>query len=301
MDDKSKAMVLASFIADSLSMGVHWIYDTDKLARDFGTVDSFLKPDHNAFHSKRDRGEHTHYGDQAFVLLESLAVKMGFELDDFSRRWQGLFKDYDGYYDKATKATLDNLSRGMLPQDAGSSSSDLAGASRLAPLVFLYRDDLEALLVAAKTQTQMTHNDPAVIDSAEFFSRVSWMVLRGRTPLSAMEETAAQQFQNSPLLEWVEEGIRSKDAESIPTITRFGQSCHTAEAFPGIVHLAAKYERDLPEALIQAAMAGGDSAARGMAVGMILGAHLGEKSIPEHWLSGLKRREEILTFLDQIG
>ena len=54
------------------------------------------------------------------------------------------------------------------------------------------------------------------------------------------------------------------------------------------------------EALIQNVMAGGDSAARGMAVGMVLGAHLGVEAIPQEWIEGLKKREEIEELLDKI-
>lgn len=67
-----------------------------------------------------------------------------------------------------------------------------------------------------------------------------------------------------------------------------------------MVHLIAKYENNMEEALIQSVMAGGDSAARGMLVGMVLGAHLGPESIPEKWLSELARRKEIDALLDQI-
>jgi ADP-ribosylglycohydrolase len=70
--------------------------------------------------------------------------------------------------------------------------------------------------------------------------------------------------------------------------------------FPGVVHLIVKYENNLEEALIQSVMAGGDSAARGMLVGMVLGAHLGPESIPGKWLSELLRRKEIDALLDQI-
>jgi ADP-ribosylglycohydrolase len=67
-----------------------------------------------------------------------------------------------------------------------------------------------------------------------------------------------------------------------------------------VVHLIAKYENNLEEALVQSVMAGGDSAARGMLVGMVLGAHLGPESIPRKWLLKLVRRRDIETLLDQI-
>ena len=67
-----------------------------------------------------------------------------------------------------------------------------------------------------------------------------------------------------------------------------------------MVHLIAKYEHDLKEALVQSVMAGGDSAARGMLVGMVLGAYLGPESLPKAWISELVRREHIEALLDQI-
>jgi ADP-ribosylglycohydrolase len=67
-----------------------------------------------------------------------------------------------------------------------------------------------------------------------------------------------------------------------------------------VVHLIAKYESDLKEALVQAVMAGGDNAARAMAVGMVLGARLGWEGIPTEWLSALKKRDEIQRLLDGV-
>lgn len=67
-----------------------------------------------------------------------------------------------------------------------------------------------------------------------------------------------------------------------------------------MVHLIAKYENDLKEALIQSVMAGGDSAARGMLVGMVLGAHLGPESLPMEWVSELAVKKTIETLLDRI-
>ena len=44
INEKTKAMVLASFVGDSLTLGVHWIYDAARIGREFGRVESFLTP-----------------------------------------------------------------------------------------------------------------------------------------------------------------------------------------------------------------------------------------------------------------
>jgi ADP-ribosylglycohydrolase len=301
MHDKAKTMVLASFAADSLALGVHWIYDASRIANEYGRVETFIKPREDSYHPTKDKGEFTHYGDQQLVLLESVAAKNGFDLNDFSERWQGLFQDYNGYFDAATKGTLRKFSKGNSPHNSGSPSDDLAGASRIAPLVLCYSNNLDELVEAAKVQTRMTHRDPLTVRCAEFFARATWKSLAGTPPASAVMEVAQETFPETIIAEWVEEGLNSKSMDSVSAIGSFGQSCNTSDAFPGVIHLIAKYENDLREGLIQAVMAGGDNAARGMAVGMILGAYLGQEHLPEEWVTELMKGEEINNLLHQIA
>ncbi len=300
MTDNRRAMVLASFAADSLALGVHWIYDAGKIQKDFGRVDALRKPLPDSYHPTKDKGDFTHYGDQVFVLLESIAARKSFDPSDFSKRWQDLFRTYRGYVDQATKKTLQNLAQGQGPEDAGSSSTDLSGAARIAPLIYRYHKEPEMLVKAARAQTRMTHNNPLVMDGAEFFARVCCKVLEGTAPTKAMIEVAEARFKGFPLFGWVKEGLGSAGEDSVSVIARFGQSCHTDDAFPGVVHLIAKYEKDLKEALVQAVMAGGDSAGRGLMVGMVLGAHLGDQTLPKEWVSGLKRGADISRLLQHI-
>jgi ADP-ribosylglycohydrolase len=302
MDERGRAMVMSSFVADSLALGAHWVYDTEHISRVFGRVDSFLKPGRDSYHATKEKGDFTHYGDQTFVLLKSVAERKGFDLHDFSARWQALFDHYDGYIDQATRGTLSNYKAGRKAGEAGSASDDLAGASRIAPLVYCFRyDDVDTLVKSARAQTGMTHNSAKTMDSAEFFSRVAWLALRDVSPIRAMERVSKEHFGDSPISQWLEAALESKHEKSVQAIARFGQTCHTEEAFPGVVHLIAKYENDLKEGLIHSVMAGGDSAARGMMVGMVLGAHLGPESLPQEWISQLRKEGEILKLLAMVA
>jgi ADP-ribosylglycohydrolase len=293
-------MVLASFAADALSLGVHWIYNTNVIDKKWGRVEEYIKPERPTYHPTKDLGELTHYGDQTLVLLKSIAGSTGFDLNRFANRWQEFFKSYEGYFDGATKATLENFAAGKGPANAGSDSNDLAGAARIVPLAFCYRNDLEKLIAAARAQTALTHNNRTVIESAEFFGRVVWQVLHGEAPTAAINLVLGQGFNRAPYAKWVTDGLNSVETDTRQAMLDFGQMCEIEAAFPCVVHLIARYENNLTEGLIENVMAGGDSAGRGLIVGMILGAHLGIDAIPQKWLSELKSYQEIADLMDQI-
>lgn len=298
--DNAKSMVLASFIGDAVSMGVHWIYDTDALNKDYGHVDTYVKPAPDSYHPTKDVGDLTHLADQSFILLQSLADRGAFDLDDFSTRWHSTFKSYDGYIDHATRVTLAGYSEGKDVHTAGSESLELAGASRAAPLIYRYRDDLDELVMQVRSQTAMTHNNPVTVDVAEFFAQTAKLVLDGAGPVEAMKAVARLDFETSQIADWVRLGLESKDIETLKAIAGFGQQCAIEGAFPSSVHAIARYENDLKEALIQNVNAGGDNAARGLAIGLVLGAHLGTAGLPEDWVAGLNKKDAIIELLDKI-
>ena len=301
MKEKASAMVLASFAADALALGAHWIYDTSAIDRKFGRVERFIKPLENSYHEGKALGEFTHYGDQTLCLLESVSAGSGFEPSDFAHRWKGLFSDYSGYFDQATKATLRNFKSGSDPTESGSISSDLGGASRISPLVYRYHQDFDKLIAYAETQTRMTHNNPQAIESAAFFAALAARVLEGNSPSQGINHILKEGPVDAPLTSWISEGQESTRLETREAISNFGQMCDTAAAFPSVIHLILKYETDLKTALVENVMAGGDSAARGLMTGMILGAHLGLEAIPQEWLSELKQARHIDGLLETMN
>lgn len=300
MANNAQAMLLASFAADALALGAHWIYDTKLIDNKIGRVDAYRNPAPPTYHGTKKAGDFTHYGDQALVLLESVAESSGFDLNRFAARWEKLFDNYDGYFDGATKQTLKNLAAGAGPAEAGSSSTDLAGAGRIAPLVYFYRKDLKGLIASARAQTAFTHNDSQVTDSAAVFAQIAVNALAGGAPRKTLFQFQSQHGSDGPIARWLAQGLESADIDTRQAIAGFGQMCEIDAAFPASVHLIAKYEDDLQAALIENVMAGGDSAGRGMLVGMVLGAYQGFSAIPAHWLSELNARDHIMAQIEKL-
>ena len=214
MNSNAKAMVLASFAADSLSLGVHWIYNTNVIDKKWGRVETYIKPERPTYHPTKDLGEFTHYGDQTMLLLESVSAHAGFDLNDFAR--------------------------------------------------------------------------------------VVWNVLQGQPPGEGLKTAKDGTFNTEPYSRWIDEGLQSTAGDTRQVIKDFGQMCEVDAAFPGVVHLIAKYENDLYGALVENAMAGGDSAGRGLIVGLVVGAHMGMESIPSPWLTDLKAYDHVMNLMATI-
>lgn len=295
MRDNARAAVLAAFAGDCLALGPHWIYDQARIAREFPGFSAPAAPLADTYHKGKKRGDLTHYGDQMLAMLESLDGGRAWNREDFSERWRALFSGQAPIYvDGATRRTLDNLAAGWPSEDAGSPSDDLSGASRFAPLL-AFIDDEEALAAAAREQCALTHKAPLVLASAGFYARSAARILAGATPIEAMRGAAGDEPSLQPHLE---AGLASVGQDTKTAIAGFGQNCHFESAFPGVVHLVATYPADLATALIQSTLAGGDSAARNIAAGCLLGAACGQSAIPAAWLDTMNaftRIQGILT------
>jgi len=292
MTMKKQAAVMGAFVADALSLGVHWVYNTAVIDKKFGQIKKFYDP-LTSYHKGKRAGDFTHYGDQTLVLLEAIGGGSGFDIDRFALAWRDFFTDYTGYFDQATKATLENMARGDNLTQCASTSDDLAGASRMAPLVSLYAGDRDGLVQSARAQTAVTHNDQRVIEAAGFFARTVFVVLDGQKPGEAIEAALEAGFADSVIAPLIQMGLESRGRDTRETIAEFGQMCSVEAGLPGAVHLIARHGNDFETAMVENVMAGGDSSARGMLAGMVLGAAHGMAAIPDEWISGLNAGDRI--------
>lgn len=307
---QKRGMVFGSFAADSLALGSHWVYNAKAIAKRLGSPDRLTDPIVKKFHPTKRKGDFTHYGDQAFRLLRFIADTGGYDGAAFFRDWTTMMADYDGYFDHATKETL--------AHGGASDSDDLAGAGRSAPILYLFSEDPERAVEEAVAHAALTHGNPIVFDTVRFFSGLVFELTSGEIgdgsnaagDKSGVMERAIStvlgtyRWESEEFPEKVEKGVKSKDRDTTEVIGEFGQMCEAPRAFPSTVHLLAKYPDNYRKAMVANTAAGGDSAARGLLAGMVLGALLGEEAIPEEWRNGLTVRREIneaLRKVDNIG
>jgi ADP-ribosylglycohydrolase len=301
--ERYAGLLYGALVADALALAPHWIYDQEELAGRFGRVTDFQAPAAGSYHAGKELGGHTHYGDQALILMESLEACGGnFVMEDFARRWRRFAEESTAYHDHATKDTLAHLQEGLGLTRAGSASTELGGASRLAPvLVALRNEEAPVILAAARAQTALTHATPVVLDAAEFLTRSVFLLMRGVSIPSALQAAAGFPYKALTAEAYLRRAEETRSLSTPEAVKELGQSCGMEKAFPSMLAILLRHGDDPETALIENVMAGGDSAARGMALGTLLGAAHGRRAIPERWIGQLRCRGQVETFLQTVG
>jgi ADP-ribosylglycohydrolase len=301
--ERYAGLLYGALIGDSLALGPHWIYDQAEIARRWGRVTELQAATPDGYHPGRPRGAQTHYGDQTLVLLESIEACGGnFVMDDFARRWRGFWNESTAYRDHATKDTLAHLEEGRGLTRAGSDSTELGGAARIAPLLAALRnEDQPTIIAAARAQTALTHAAPATMDAAEFIARTVFLLMRGVTVSSALPMAATLPYRALRAEELLRRAQETRDLSTARAVEELGASCPLEKALPAVFAILLRHGEDLEGALEENVMAGGDSAARGLVLGTILGAAHGRRAIPARWSEALAARAKVEGFLKTVG
>ena len=301
--ERYAGLLHGALVADSLTLPAHWIYDQAEIERRFGRITELQDAPADGYHSGKQRGAQTHYGDQALVLMESLEACGGnLVMDDFARRWRSFWDQSKSYRDHATKETLAHLQEGRGLTRAGSDSTELGGASRIAPLLLALRnEDQPTIIAAVRAQTALTHATPVVLDAAEFITRTVFLLLKGVSTASALHMAAALPYRVLPAELWLRQVEDLHDLPTAEAVAKLGLSCAMEKALPAVFAILLRHGDNLETALIENVMAGGDSAARGLVLGTILGAAYGRRSVPERWIAALQAGARVEAYLKAVG
>lgn len=264
-----KNIVVGALVADAYSLGAHWIYDKEKIKKEFGTYEGIMAPLSDTWHKGKQKGDFTHYGDYTWFLNNTLDEKE-FEYDFVKERFLDYLKDYNGYLDGATKTSLELFEKG---EKYGSNSNDLSGVSMIAPIISRYPREkgIKYSLEFAK----LFHNNQDVLDSTHFIANIVYDILDGHI----LEDVIKRRVEESS--EFVKNAYERalSELEHNDSIDRLGKACSIMGALPSTLWLLLKYD-NYEEAMRVNVLSGGDSSARGMIIGMI---HSLQSNIPEEW------------------
>ncbi|MBN2796806.1 MAG: ADP-ribosylglycohydrolase family protein [Clostridia bacterium] len=284
---KLRGMVLGSFVADALSLGPHWVYNIEDIKEKLGIIQGLTAPITH-YHQTKEKGDFTHYGDYALMIFQYIKVNQELEKKTFYKNFKAYYDHYNGYMDHATKVTLEQLSRGTM---LGSHSSELGGMIGFAPIIYLNHNHMDEGVSEVLRCTEWTHDDPKLLERTKFLALLTYEVLKGAKPSEAID-LLEKEISNNLFNEIrAVKNLLNEMPETI--IKKLGQGCDSGYAFPAALYFILRFEDDFKKALLQNVMCGGDSAARGMVIGAVLGAYHGESEIPVDWLASMKHFKEI--------
>ena len=181
IQSRARNLVLGALVADAATMGLHWLYDQDRIREVAPEAPEFVGPNPTHFdgvpaffaHAGRTSGAQSQYGEQALVMARALAANAG-NYDrtvyaDHFRAHFGYGGKYVGYIDHATRDTLDNFRRAedeiLLRAKAipfeGDASVTTAMVGKANAVIKQYQSDV--LREKFEEAVRMTHDDDIIV------------------------------------------------------------------------------------------------------------------------------------------
>ncbi|KAK9528033.1 hypothetical protein VZT92_014535 [Zoarces viviparus] len=205
--DRAIGAIIGAAAADAAAQPMHWIYDPDRLKEvlsDLEPCPEFRPQSANPFY-RRTTGEQTCYGDQAYVLLESLSQCGDFNVEDLNKRIYKFFGPgtvydvplNDPYMKKGgPKAILPidgpwrnaSLKAFIRNVDAGKEETgcdvdcQMDGVTKLAPVVAMYAGRPEMLEKVERAVRVTQNNDMCVAVTLAAARFLEHFILNGAGP-----------------------------------------------------------------------------------------------------------------------
>lgn len=204
--NRALGAIVGSAVADAAAQPLHWVYDQQKLR---GVLAENPNPEFrpeslNPFY-RRETGKQSCYGDQAFVLLESLSECGGLDVDDLKKRTLKFFgpgSEYDTpvndpYREKggprpqlpiegpwrhgSLKSFLKNVDAGK--EETGCETDlQIDGIAKLAPIVAFYAGKADMLEKVEEAIRVTQNNDACVAITLAAARFLEHFILNGADP-----------------------------------------------------------------------------------------------------------------------
>ncbi|KAK3269456.1 hypothetical protein CYMTET_22107 [Cymbomonas tetramitiformis] len=237
-----------------------------------------------------------------------------------------------GYLNGGSRQTLRNLAQ--RPNAKGDDRKHLAAnvnclvsATHFGPLLAVETDE-KSLAEHAASTVYLSHSNEEPVKAAGFLSKSIYHIIHEGLNVDKALEVAAAEMNDDFITEKletakakVEEVLDRKrplskeefaDDLALTSLARLwdvgktepikvGKASPTEGALPGSLYFVLRYKHSLEEALVANAGVGGDSCARAMVIGMLLGAAHGMEGIPLRWMQNLNAAGHVNQMYDILA
>ena len=305
---RAEAALLGSFISDAAAMGLHWEYSQQTIISKVGAGNpEFFTPPLNLWY-KGVTGMGTPYSQQAlaYVAVGANASAGIFSPPAVEAAYWALYNpavcpgNGGGWYlDESTREFIANIQAGRHYPNSGGQDNQADAAAHQVAVTALLAGNTSLLLATLEPVIRVTQDTQ---DAAAFGCAAARLLEKVLTQnISAREAVAATAADladpnrvhpfpqdaalSSSLLNAAAAAAAGEKASAF--ILRTGQSCDYAFTLPNVAFLMSVVGDDAAsfvEGARLSIMAGGDSGSRGVFLGAIQGARLGDKmNLPQDW------------------
>lgn len=304
------AAVLGALTADAAALGLHWLYDAQRL-RDLQrqAALAFRTPQPDNYqgvpgyyaHAGKRAGDLSPYGEGCRLMASHLARGGGsLRRLQYQKEWLACFGPggtWVGYADRPTRRTVVRLLSCTSPDDypavSGVDDDQLPALECVPALVAWHRGTPQSLDDVVQQAVAVTHDDPVARAAATACALALSRVVAGESLGRALQDAAALA---GPVLQpLLSEALAMGSLDPQAASARFGMPCHLPQGLPVLFHIAQR-ATGFEEAVEANILAGGDSCGRSLMLGALCAASAaarGQGGISKNWL----RR---LLVLDQV-
>lgn len=293
--DRKAAAVLGALVADAAALGLHWVYDPNRV-RDVadahgGAAFVPVDPAHHAgvpayfAHALRCGGMQSQYGEVLRLAVTSILDNGGFDGDAYRSSFVAHFGAgglYQGYIDRPTRGVLDNTAA---ERDVTGIDDDQLPAIATLPAIVAWYSGAEQDTMARAAREVTNINDIAEGYGA-LCQSVLQQVIDGADLKTVLKITAEQA--EGDMGDALKAALTTPEMDSVAYGEVTGRACHLPMAVPLAFHIMARAD-DYADAVELNIRAGGDSCGRAIIIGSIMAAACGVRDIPLDWILKLDR------------
>ncbi|TYZ65984.1 hypothetical protein PybrP1_005568 [[Pythium] brassicae (nom. inval.)] len=311
---RAVAAVLGGLVGDAATMGLHWIYDAEKLAalvaQRPGGAAEFFEPPSCEYYSYAS-GALSPYGDEVVPLLQHVAAHGALDPVAFGTESYLAAKAYTGRLNHIFKELVVKGDAGLQYPELASPSVDSQGAAKATVLVARYLDaDTSVLLAKVREGTKVHQIGQEAEDGAVATALLLKRVVLGASVADAVAAVAVDPLVSEAArrdVQQVLDDVRAQTyADAVAAIAEYGKSCALPGVLKGALFVLLTAPGGYAGAVRANLAAGGDNCSRAIIIGAVAAAAAQTDSaaladaVPAEWQRKTTRFDELRALAEKL-